>query len=200
MAVIIDDRYCFIHVAKTGGTFVRACITKSGIPFRETGPEEIHDHFGINDLDTENDFIYFGFVREPVSWLSSRHKFAVQSNFKDKFGTFQNVKRHWMAEVWSDNPRDFIQNTIDRRPSVVDEYFIRMLVDKSGRKSSIIFRYENLLSDIAKVLRQIRPGDYSELAEIEPRNKSLVLKDYDGLDHFKADLYANNPFTASFYL
>ena len=85
MALVLP-RSLFVHVPKTGGTWVRAAIAAAGIDAHESGPPETHDHFGVFDLpaDLLAGRFTFGFVRHPVDWLKSRWAWAVLSGFPDK--------------------------------------------------------------------------------------------------------------------
>ena len=70
---LVHEKFVFVHVPKTGGTWVRSAIQLAGIPVVESGPFEIEDHYGIREMRAahpENQTKYIS-VR-PVATLSSR--------------------------------------------------------------------------------------------------------------------------------
>jgi hypothetical protein len=122
MALLIPDGL-FIHVPKTGGTWVRAAIAAAGIPNHESGPFEIEDHYGVPDFKHANRLdllsrFSFGFVRNPVAWLKSRWAWAVLSDFPAKIPVEPAAAAHWMASCWSDCFEEFVAKSLDACPGI----------------------------------------------------------------------------------
>lgn len=164
MALLIPNGV-FIHVPKTGGTWVRAAIAAAGIPHHESGPFEIEDHFGITDFrhsgraDVLSRFS-FGFVRHPVAWLKSRWAWAVLSDFPAKIRTDPAAAEHWMAGCWSDRFEEFVSASLDQCSGICTATCLGMLGWKfaAGRwidpvhSVRFIGRHEMLADHLIKAL------------------------------------------------
>lgn len=164
MALLIPNGL-FIHIPKTGGTWVRAAIAAAGIPSRESGPFEVEDHYGVHDFQREGRLeelarFSFGFVRHPVSWLKSRWAWAVVSGFPAKIKTEPAAASHWMAGCWSDRFEEFAAASLDRCPGICTATCLGMLgwtcpagrwLDR-GHAVSFIGRHEMLADHLIKAL------------------------------------------------
>ena len=84
MARIINEKYLFIHAAKTGGTFLRETVNRFGIPNYEVGRK----HTSFKDLIKERPELQklesFGYVRNPLTWYRSRWAYGMMTYFGDK--------------------------------------------------------------------------------------------------------------------
>lgn len=156
---LVTPKALFIHVPKTGGTFVRAALQASGIPCRETGPFEVEDHYGIDEVraahpDDLVGRLSFGFVRHPVTWLKSRWAWGVLSGFASAMQTNPAAARHWMASCWSNDFSEFVEQTLERQPGIAGRTMLAMLgwwtnpVDRIGK-------YESLEADLLAIFAGI---------------------------------------------
>lgn len=151
MARIINDQLLFIHVAKTGGTFVREALNRFGIPNWETGVFEIEDHYSYEDVILNHPelsrLISFGFKREPVSWIQSRWLWAMETNLLAKIKYNDEAKEHWMADIMCDDVNQFARGIIEKHPGICKQYFDRML-----HGVDYIFNYETIYQDLSSML------------------------------------------------
>lgn len=81
MALVLSNSV-FIHVRKTGGSWVREAIKACAIPHEENGPYDCEYHAGVFDLPLflASRFT-FGFVRHPADWIRSAWAWAVITKF-----------------------------------------------------------------------------------------------------------------------
>lgn len=203
MARIIEDKLLFIHVAKTGGTFVRESLGYIGMRNYETGLFEEHDHIGIMDKELDKfraHLISFGVVRKPFEWLVSRWKWGMYTEFGEKIKCDCSARKHWMADVWSNDLNTFLFNVTNKRKGIATEYMFTMLglggpwhVDHvltcENLNSGLEFLYKKYFDrDVADILTKVpkykeRPFDTSNLLpflkpEIEAQNHELITRFY----------------------
>ena len=126
MARIIEDKLLFIHVAKTGGTYIKELLSANGIKHKETGEERIHDHISYAEIKNSFKQKPFAIIRSPHKWIVSRHSWAVLTEFNFKMKVQPTAKEHWMAKVWDDNVIKFAENIIDIMPDIPTVYFNKM--------------------------------------------------------------------------
>lgn len=141
MARVINDRYIFIHIAKTGGTFFRESLNYFGVRNYEIGIKH-----AAYDPETHGKYIPIAFVRHPLSWYLSRWRYAVMTRFKEKTQYNSEARAHWMARVWHDDFATFcgkIANSEEFKDGKAWTYFNQMIpVEHHG---GFIYRYENLI-------------------------------------------------------
>jgi hypothetical protein len=153
MARIISNKLLFIHVPKTGGTYVRELINNIGIPNYETGRFEEHDHKGINDLQKYDHLKSFGIIRKPFDWTISRWKWGMFTEFSAKVKGGTSAKHHWMADVWSDDINEFLFNTINKRKGIAEETMYNMLQIGMPNQVDYILKLENLKDDLSNLFK-----------------------------------------------
>lgn len=162
---LVTEKALFVHVPKTGGTWVRRAIAAAGIRAEESGPFDVHDHYGLLDLPSYlvADRFTFGYVRHPVSWVQSRWAWAVRSGFPSKVVSEPKAAGHWMADCWSDEFPTFVERYLERHPGVACATMLRML--GFGRAAAgaweptrfaarRVCRYESLADDLVVVLSE----------------------------------------------
>lgn len=82
MALVLPHSI-FIHIPKTGGSWVRHAIKRCGIPVQERGPEHVGrnqiTHAAIKQVHKKyrKNRLAFAFIRHPVSWLKSKWAYAI---------------------------------------------------------------------------------------------------------------------------
>lgn len=125
MARLINDKYLFIHIAKTGGTFFREALNACGVPSIEVGAK----HASWLDLKTDYEWaIPVMFIRHPVSWYRSRWRYAKMTYFKEKLRYMPEAQKHWMAPVWHDDYYHFVERTLKHYPGgIATDYFEQMM-------------------------------------------------------------------------
>lgn len=130
MAKIIENKLLFIHIAKTGGTFIKEVLSVNGFKHYESGDELVHDHISYNDVIKVNPeltkLIPFAIIRKPHEWILSRHSWAMKTEFNYKIKAQPTAQKHWMAKVWDDDPIKFVENTVNECPNIPTIYFNNM--------------------------------------------------------------------------
>jgi hypothetical protein len=178
MALLLKGGAVFLHVPRTGGTWITTVLRKMRLAGRKVSRKHQNFDGWLNyELERmgplrhlyrarisagkrlgcwpERPSFKFCFVRHPVTWIESRWKFACRTEWQ-KFGT-ANSRVYWNAtavlnELGSPDFNEFIWNVLRRRPGVVTEVFF------SYTKPGINFigRTEHLVDDLAAVLRLLR--------------------------------------------
>jgi hypothetical protein len=188
MARIIDDKLLFIHVAKTGGTFVRETFNYYGVPNRETGVYETEDHYSLSDVLKYHDecrkYLSFGFIRHPADWVQSRWLWAMETNFQEKLQYSEEARQHWMAEVFAPEVELFAENILNRMPGIATKYFKNMLGLETAYEADIIFRYEDMHDSMVKLFHLLYRSVTLEEIKAMPKYKFVKHK-YD----YKIDSY-----------
>jgi hypothetical protein len=163
MALVLN-RAVFIHVPKTGGTWVREVCRRLVPNAQETGPFDEHDHFTIRQVRAARPDVAlrpsFGFVRHPVTWLVSRWAWGRQTGMGEKIRRHPDAAAHWMAECWSDDPIAFLIRSVEQYPGIAGQTFARMLglVAVGDRYSrgpdsvAQVCRYESMRDDLVAAL------------------------------------------------
>lgn len=163
MAMLYGDRFCFSHIPKTGGKWVRASLEKAGFAIsdlngsHEPAPE---DHPGE---------VSFTFVRHPAFWLASwwahmertgigvRHSLNVGNPNERKFDAMQQET----SRLWHEDFETFVRRVEREHPGFVTAYFTPYMasVDHVGQQ-------ESLRSDLAHFTGL-------EIPDSEPRNVGI---------------------------
>lgn len=186
----------FIHVPKTGGTWVRRYIYACEPMADETGPFEIEDHFGLAEVREAHpeldDWSTFGFVRKPETWYPSRWAWGKLTDFNSKRRNDQAAARHWMAQVWDEDFNRFIENILDYRHPFAAETFEGKLsrsLTGGGQEWAQVLRYENLLFDTMKAIE----GPMLDIPRQKPGafklNPALYQLQINQLRRLEADVY-----------
>jgi hypothetical protein len=154
MARVIENKLVFVHVAKTGGTFVREAVNYLGYKNWETGPFEEHDHIPVSAIPEQYKHLpTFGVVRRPFEWICSRWKWAKYTEFGERIKFMKSARAHWMADVWSEDLNQFLFNVINKRPGIAVEYQYGMLgIGNLNQDVSHILRTENLAEELSSLL------------------------------------------------
>lgn len=158
----------FIHVPKTGGSWVRKAIAHAGIPHTEllcrrstrlgsllfpaaNGKRSWNHnctHDGLRDIDPGDRFT-FGFVRHPLSFYQSywRHKIRIGWDTENRFDRLN------QAPDFS----TFVENTLAFRWLNGMEFSIEGIysgcLEHSGRTVDFIGKQESLVEDLIRALR-----------------------------------------------
>jgi hypothetical protein len=190
MAVIINNEYCFVHVMKAGGNWVRAALDAiaedRGWKIVQSGA--FHG-FPIRDM---TGLKIFCFVREPVYWY--RSYWAHRVSEKWSFGTgweIANDSELWMTLVSitqpyaSDNFEHFVRGCATGLPNLVYWVFghyalprVDHIFKSEEARSSLmnLFDYSDLtfLDNVPSAVNTGRDHLGYELPEITEEIASLV--------------------------
>lgn len=207
MARIINNKHLFIHVAKTGGTFVREVLNYYGVPNWESGAFEIEDHYSISQVLEAHPELKslksFGFVRHPVSWYRSRWAYAKMTYFKEKCHFIPEARQHWMYPVWSDDLNRFVENTLFEYPHIATTYFQNMLgpFDRSGlARVDKVYRFEDMDAAITSLLAShLRHAHKPTLDKIGAKKSSKSVGGQISPELVKLIEEAERPLMEAFY-
>jgi sulfotransferase famil protein len=141
MATCGSERLIFIHVPKTGGTWVNKAMKTAGL---RLAPEGHSKHPFFYELDRRNRFA-FGFVREPQDWWGSEWRFRRHQGYRDY--------THHPYDRWLDLRFDeFMEQVIEHCPGWLSRLYDKHL---GAVEDSVDFvgRYEHLEDDLVRALR-----------------------------------------------
>lgn len=151
----------FIHIPKTGGSWVRNVIRRSGIPSQEIGPCDLGQiqvlHASIHQVPKKlrRTRLAFAFIRHPVSWLKSKWAYAIsRGKLKAKPKTGVDRCLHKDLNV-------FMENILQTNPGLPSSAMLHRLgwkrVDgtwSNGLKRKVhIGKNETLSQDLLKFMR-----------------------------------------------
>lgn len=139
--MLILPNSCFLHVPKTGGSWVKKAILAAGIPAREHSIDG-YTHLGIVDCPEPAKF-RFAFVRNPLALYRSYWQFKMTVGWDAANALDQRCQ--------SDDFGVFVQNVLDAYPGI----YARTLHDFVGPPEApieFVGRYENLVEDLVTAL------------------------------------------------
>lgn len=192
MARVINDKLLFVHVPKTGGTFVRELINLQGLSNYETGLFEEHDHKGILELAEFSHLKSFGIIRNPYEWTISRWKWGMFTEFEQKVKGGTKAKEHWMADVWSNDINEFLFNTINKRSGIAEETMFKMLQIGKPNEVDFILKAENLKEELISLfLNELNVDLTLNYSSIKNR-KTTKLNENVKYDFFKVEIEKQN--------
>jgi len=165
MALILNDGTVFLHVPKTGGSFITKALTDLGLVKREFSKKHADvDRFLNKSIRTKRPaapFI-FCFVRNPLKWYESWWKYNNFHRNWPNWGTSASSDYGWHPQNILNGCGDpdfstFVQKAIKRRPGYVSELY--SWYDRP--ETNFIGKNENLIDDLVHVLR-LRNLDFDE--------------------------------------
>jgi hypothetical protein len=192
LAIVLKNRYVFLHIPKTGGEWFTTCLKRANLTVGEVG-EKHCDIQGLGKYRTRQaptkivrEFyrrlylsdtpITFTLIRNPFDWYCSYWSFRNDDKweFHGKIGSIK--KYHpWNELSLFDGMEfnDFVDHVTKKRPGIYT-HLVNNYLFNSG---CIPIRLENLVTDMETVLRQSDyPKLYEVLREIPASNKSSSSK------------------------
>jgi hypothetical protein len=157
MTTVANDQIVFIHIPKTGGTWVSEAMERAGVKAEKFGNGP---HPELPSLDLEGRFA-FAFVREPLSWYRSVwafHRRFSQSDWPE-LGEWIDL----------DFPA-FIDRMAENSPGYLSSHYTGF-VGPANDEISFIGRYEHLADDLVTALHMAgQDFDEQTLRSVPARN------------------------------
>lgn len=150
MALVIPGRLVFIHIPKTGGTWVKTNLRPQigGVIYTKANHANSWAHHGHPDLKDLRDIegFRFAFVRHPVDWWLSywRHR--------QRRGGRWDLDLQLDRDVKAESIDQYVSNILDRRHGYASRMFSRF-VGEPGNEIDFIGKQEGLASHLKRALR-----------------------------------------------
>jgi hypothetical protein len=141
-SMLIFDRAIFLHVPKTGGTWVKAAAANAGLRFEEHLVDgDIHGDLSYCPFP---DRFIFAFVREPLSLYKAYWRFKLKQGWDERSPFDKDCKAPTFAA--------FVENVLRREPAWCTRMF-EGYVGPPEREIDFVGRYESLADDLVEALR-----------------------------------------------
>jgi hypothetical protein len=139
--MLILPHSCFLHVPKTGGSWVKQAVIAAGIPAREHSREG-YTHLGIADCP-EPDKFRFAFVRNPIGLYRSYWQYKMTVGWDPSNALDQ--------ACHTDDFAVFVSKVVMQFPGI----YARSLLEYVGPPEApieFIGRFEHLVEDLVLAL------------------------------------------------
>lgn len=152
MAILLP-RSLFLHVPKTGGTWVREVLDVSGLmrgeticmnngePFRRSGAN--HCFFQTVPESLLHNRFTFAFVRHPLTWYQSYWAYRMETEWSNS-----------ADQVRSYNFNEYIRMRVKYLPGFLSRYYRKYCEREDGIRLSFIGQYEHLTSGLIRALSE----------------------------------------------
>ena len=140
--MLILPNSCFLHIPKTGGTWVTRAIEKSGIPTYDIRIDG-DPHIGLGHVLCRDRF-RFAFIRHPLGLYRSYWQFKMTYGWDERNPLDQSCH--------SDHFHTFVEQVLDRFPGFITTSLVGFL-GEDYEQVDFIGKYENLVDDLIKALR-----------------------------------------------
>jgi len=143
MASIFGDKYCFVHIPKCGGKWVRKVLQDESLDYTK----DVSDGHAPAPDDLPEGLVSFCFIRHPASWLASwwahceRHGWANEGPMPEDFDLVKPY--HWMQTITArhrgERFEEFVHNLEGARPGFVAKFFKPFIdsVDLVGQQETL---------------------------------------------------------------
>ena len=161
--MLILQKAVFLHVPKTGGTWVREAIRAAGVSFEELLVEG--DQHADLSYCPRLDTFKFAFVRHPLSLYQSYWRFKVANQW-DSLNPFD-------MDCAAPSFNRFVENVLAKHP----RWCSRMFEDYVGvadQEIEFIGRFERLEADLTRALTLVgETFDEAAISRTPPVNASV---------------------------
>ncbi len=159
---LIQANALFLHIPKTGGTWVEEALKACGIA-TEYAPalDTVSWRHPLRGHLTQSFRFAFTFVRHPLSWYESWWKFQarVWTRYEPEVWHPQRVLERCAADDFS----TFVRLCLEHEPAYVSRLYEWYIGPPGLEFVDLICRYENLADDLVRVLRLLG-YDFDEAA------------------------------------
>lgn len=162
MAALVLDHCIFLHVPKTGGTWVTSALREQGLVRATIFTAEGADHPTAATIAAVTSLPIIAAVREPVSWLQSYWRFfharAWQTSSRAPIPCLDAL-----LDLAAPDFQTFAARYLSRRPGSVTE-LLRSYVDGAAH----VCRQESLLTDLQGALDACKQPYNAEMLRRRP--------------------------------
>jgi len=160
--MLILKHSCFLHVPKTGGTWVKQALKQGGVDYREFAFED-DIHLGLSQCPCLDKF-KFAFVRNPATLYRSYWQYKMGNGWDSR----NPLERHCCSTSF----HEFVEKVLRQYPGCCSRMF-ESFVGPEGNEIEYIGRYENLLENLLTALRMAGEAfDESAIRRCPPQNVS----------------------------
>ena len=193
MAFLLKDGSIFLHIPKTGGTWVEKVLQENNLlqkplfrnktNYRMSYSAHIDLSITISFLNSPimklryplhkkaTDPFIFVFIRNPIDWYQSYFKYLFKVKFKEYSNSIYSL--HPMASLnncYSKNFNTFVENILKKEPGYLTNLYARYI---HSDKVSYIGKQENLAKDLIEALKKTNlVFDERKILEFPAINKS----------------------------
>jgi hypothetical protein len=160
--MLILPRSCFLHVPKTGGSWVKKAIRASGIRCNDYVVNG-DPHIGVEHCPCPEKF-KFAFVRSPVDLYRSYWQYKMTVGWDKKNPIDMSCR--------SNSFHDFVRNVLHKYPGIYGKSLLQF-VGEGKTRIDFIGKYEHLVDDLIAALRQAGEiFDETRIRTLQPVNVS----------------------------
>lgn len=166
MATIILKNAIFMHVPKTGGTWIARNIEKQNLALKV-----IRQHPDLNKVRKRNkqEFV-FGFVRDPLTWWQSYWGHRMRGGWR---------KNEIDNKCKSNDFNEFITNVV-QHPELSCYYRFEKFLGSVENEVDFIGKFENIKKDLIKALTLANVSfDKNLIYKMRPINVGEVKSPYN---------------------
>jgi len=147
MATFVTQRMIFVHVPKTGGSWVTEAVRSAGVPAWAPAPtsgrdDPVHAHADLREVAASDRFSV-AFVRHPLDWWRSYWGHRMRAGWDPASG---------IDDAASDDFNEFVVKVLDRGEWSFDRV-VRRFVGLPSPSVDFVGRFEHLLEDTCDALR-----------------------------------------------
>lgn len=154
MALLLkESNALFLHVPKTGGTWVRYALDSAAIDYIETAPPDVSLQHSSLVHHGDHDGPMFAFVRDPFDWYWSWFRFQSQYNWSH----WEPGNWHPQREIFDCASRSFgafLERVRLKSPGYVSRMF-EWYFGPPGHDRVICGRFEHLKASLCGILRDV---------------------------------------------
>jgi hypothetical protein len=147
VSTLVTPRTLFLHIPKTGGTWVTAALQAAGVPcemlWTRLGPGS-RGHATLREAYAYADRFTFAFVRHPLDMYRSRWAGSIRDGWPES---------RLLHDARSDHFPTFVENVIDLHPGFVGRRFAEFTGPPEA-PIAFVGRYESLVDDLVRALTQ----------------------------------------------
>jgi hypothetical protein len=181
MATLITPRTRFLHIPKTGGTWVTLALQVAGVPcqivWTRQGPGS-RGHATLEQTKAYSDRFTFAFVRHPLDLYRSRWA----ANTKDGW-----PMNRFLHDARSEDFPGFVDQVVKRHPGFAGKHFAEYTGPPEA-EISFVGRYETLVADLVRALDEAgEKYDEEALRSYAPANRSDYVRNSANYDRALAE-------------